>query len=52
MSSNGLVTVPVVVNDENTKGTPLEAKGNGPSSIPKCKWGASEFPLLPTSAST
>src|SRR4029077_9578792 len=47
ISSNGLVIVPVVVNDENTKGTPFEAKGNGPSSIPKCRCGASEFPLLP-----
>src|SRR6266481_220991 len=51
-SSNGLVIVPIVVNDENTKGTPLEAKGRGPSSIPKCRWGASEFPLLPNKASS
>ena len=52
MSSIALVIVPVVVNDENTKGKLLELKGLGPSRIAKCRCGASEFPLLPMRAST
>jgi hypothetical protein len=42
----------LAVENRNPYGRPSASSGNGPSATWKCRWGASELPLLPTSPRT